>query len=267
MMPKCSARKASRAAAPSLVRSRPRISIRPDCGARMPQSRLKNVDLPLPEGPISRMRSRAGSAKSFTASEKPPLPGQENSTSLSRTMSSVWVPAGLARATSIEADLHHAAEVDAGLGAAHLEPALLLGRQDRHVELLGAGEHLEVAEADARDAGRRLALEGVLRPERRVRILRMLAFGIRFGVSCRAMLIVAMIGAAGTVTVAVVCALEREPGRLQDASGRIRQLEERLRRLKLLLGPLDGCLLLRRFGLVLEAHDVGARRLQLHGEP
>ena len=49
--------------------------MRPACGARMPHSRLRNVDLPLPDGPISRMRSRAGSAKSRTASENARLAG------------------------------------------------------------------------------------------------------------------------------------------------------------------------------------------------
>ena len=56
--------------------SLPRISMRPDCGVRMPQSRPRNVDLPLPDGPISSRRSRAGKTKRWMASEKALRPGQ-----------------------------------------------------------------------------------------------------------------------------------------------------------------------------------------------
>ncbi len=64
----------------SRVRSVPSTSSLPACGATIPQSRLRNVDLPLPDGPTSSTRWRAGSAKSSIDSENDRAPGQRKRT-------------------------------------------------------------------------------------------------------------------------------------------------------------------------------------------
>ena len=46
----------------------------------MPQIRLRKVDLPLPDGPISRMRLAVGKAKLSTVREKGLRPGQAKRT-------------------------------------------------------------------------------------------------------------------------------------------------------------------------------------------
>ena len=87
--------------------------MRPACGATMPQMRLRNVDLPLPEGPISRIRLPVGRLKRPTVREKALRPGQVKSTPDMETTSGGWaatatiaqiMPArlrlGLARVTS-----------------------------------------------------------------------------------------------------------------------------------------------------------------------
>src|ERR1043166_4820636 len=163
MMPKCSARKPSRADAGSLVISVPRISICPDCGATMPQIRLRKVDLPLPDGPISRMRLAVGKAKLSTASEKALRPGQTKRTS-DMAMTSGVSARGLEVAATITFDRgsDHAGETKVRVGACNLEFALPFRRDDIDVELLGTGERAEIAELDRRHIAGGCAFQCVL---------------------------------------------------------------------------------------------------------
>src|SRR5215831_19363834 len=117
MMPKCSARKPSRADAGSLVMSVPRMSISPICGATMPQIRLRNVDFPLPDGPIRRMRLAVGSEKASTAMEKASRPGQTKRTPDIRMTCGVSAR-DLAVATIVGSD--HAGEAEDGIRACDL---------------------------------------------------------------------------------------------------------------------------------------------------
>src|SRR5262249_45254363 len=68
------------------------------------------------------------------------------------------------------------------------------------------------------------------------------------------------------VRMVMILALERGAAGLEHATGRGRELEQRLRHHQLLFGLLDGRVLLRGGGLVLETDDFHPRRIQLHGE-
>src|SRR5581483_5540694 len=238
MMPKCSARKPSRAEAGSLVMSVPRMWIAPTCGATMPQMRLRNVDLPLPEGPTSSTRLPRASAKLSTASEKEVRPGQAKRTP-DRRITSDGAGCGVTAATTI-ARSDHAGEAEAGLGPRHLEPALGLRGDDVDLEPLGTRKGPEVGEFDAGDAGRGLAVERVL--------------GMKLGVAL----------ALGR-PLCLPASFDLDLGLDHAAARRGRQDEEGERLHKLALGLLDRCLVTFRRGRVLEAHDVRSRRLELHG--
>ena len=53
---------------------------RPAEGATIPHNRLRNVDLPVPDGPTKSNRWRAGKAKSSIDSENARAPGQRKRT-------------------------------------------------------------------------------------------------------------------------------------------------------------------------------------------
>ena len=90
-MPKCSARKRSRAELDSFAMSVPKTSSRPSDGVTMPHKRLKNVDFPAPEGPMSSTRSFARKAKLSIASEKARGPRQRKRTPDIETTSGVCI--------------------------------------------------------------------------------------------------------------------------------------------------------------------------------
>ena len=62
------------------VKSVPSTSSRPADGATIPHSRLRNVDLPAPDGPTSSTRWRAGSANASIDSWNARAPGQRKRT-------------------------------------------------------------------------------------------------------------------------------------------------------------------------------------------
>src|SRR5436190_10466815 len=250
MMPKCSARKPSRADAGSLVISVPRISICPDCGATMPQIRLRKVDLPLPDGPISRMRLAVGRAKLSTASEKALRPGQTKRTS-DMAMTSCVAARGMKVAATITFDRgsDHAGETKVRVGACNLEFALPFRRDDIDVELLGAGERAEIAELDRRHVARGCAFQCVLGVE----------LGMPFAL-CGALPGPRVLGVMVVLTV-----LDLHLGLRDTARGGGRQSEEGQRRHQLRLCLLDGRLVAARLGRVLEADEVHPGHLQLHG--